>query len=727
MKIRKLKKWQIVFISIFLLIVIGLGIASTIVKKYIVNNSKVLIGRQVTIDKLRLNYFTGVLTIGGFTMFEDDSVTPFISFQELYVNVDYWPLVNNEFRISKIALVDLYAQVIQNESEFNFSSLIPADTLSTEEPIDSLPKESMLINIEDISLTHSHLQFTDKLLDHTITISDINLNIPGFSFNGGNTDLKVDFAFEGGGKLFSLLELNQVDSTYTIGLRLDSLNLDIVEPYLKEYLYISDLSGYFSNDIQISGNMNHIMNIQMNGNTTIDEFELKDIMNNSVVSFKTFLIDLDTLQLDERIIKLNKILLDRPRMVFELIDSTNNLSAMIIPTESIQRVASDTTIQSGDSISYQIALENIALNDGEVIFKDSTIRYPFTTLLHNINIQSKNITSSSQYIDVDFSAEMDHTALFNSNISFNPSDLSDMNLIFDLNKFAMKIVEPYFKHYVGYPVEQGLMSYSSKNMLKKNYMTSDNSIEVRGLKLGQPDKKNAEYKLPIRLALGILSDKDGLIDLDLPVKSKGNDVSIDNLGKLIFKTLGDLILKAATSPVSFISNMYDVDPDKLRFVNYELYGNTPDKKQIEKLDIISNILINKPALKLKLDHYINKDLFIDSLAYIITVERWRDEQKNSELIQLKSVPDSLILNFVADNDSSIGNIKQLCVSYIGEDVLTTKFDSICIQQGDFIYDYMVAHKGIKVDQLNIFKMPTDSVPHDLKESIFKVEFEANNK
>ena len=70
------------------------------------------------------------------------------------------------------------------------------------------------------------------------------------------------------------------------------------------------------------------------------------------------------------------------------------------------------------------------------------------------------------------------------------------------------------------------MNFSTENKLRNEYLVSDNSLYFRKFALDKKTEGKTEYNIPLRLALGVMSDKDGIIDLNAPVEMKGEDVRI---------------------------------------------------------------------------------------------------------------------------------------------------------------------------------------------------------
>lgn len=102
--------------------------------------------------------------------------------------------------------------------------------------------------------------------------------------------------------------------------------------------------------------------------------------------------------------------------------------------------------------------------------------------------------------------------------------------------------------------------------------------------------------LIIRLVLlALLADRNGIIDVDLPISGSLNDPEF-RLGAVILKVIGNLIMKAITAPFSLLAGAFS-DAGEQGAVLFALGSAELDEKARQQLDKIANELNNRPALK----------------------------------------------------------------------------------------------------------------------------------
>ena len=118
--------------SIAAILLIVNVLAGPIAKSYVEKHDKELLGREVTIDKLRVNIFGGKLKISDLVLFEDDGITPFVSLEGFETKVRLRDLTQHRLFIKKVLLSGLKVNIEQDRTWFNFNSLV--DHFRSDEP-----------------------------------------------------------------------------------------------------------------------------------------------------------------------------------------------------------------------------------------------------------------------------------------------------------------------------------------------------------------------------------------------------------------------------------------------------------------------------------------------------------------------------------------------------------------------------------------------------------------
>ena len=156
-------------------------------------------------------------------------------------------------------------------------------------------------------------------------------------------------------------------------------------------------------------------------------------------------------------------------------------------------------------------------------------------------------------------------------------------------------LSPYSVRYAGYGIERGKISMDVHYLVLPNgQLTASNNIVLNQLTFG--DKvEGAPASLPVKLAVALLADRHGVIDINLPVSGSLNDPQF-KLGSVVFKLIVNLIGKAITSPFSLLASAFGGGADELSVVNFAPGSAVLSAEARPGLDKVAKAMIERPAL-----------------------------------------------------------------------------------------------------------------------------------
>ncbi|MDD3431322.1 MAG: hypothetical protein PHF38_04765, partial [Bacteroidales bacterium] len=135
---KKIKKRHLIPALVLLLLSALLFFLSDIVRQLAEHKAPELLGRKVSIGALHINYAKVSLRIKDFVLYEADQETPFVAFDELYIDVEPWALLKKEYALDALRLINPEVEICQNGTRFNFDDLIPPSDSTT---VDSLEQQ----------------------------------------------------------------------------------------------------------------------------------------------------------------------------------------------------------------------------------------------------------------------------------------------------------------------------------------------------------------------------------------------------------------------------------------------------------------------------------------------------------------------------------------------------------------------------------------------------------
>lgn len=186
---------------------------------------------------------------------------------------------------------------------------------------------------------------------------------------------------------------------------------------------------------------------------------------------------------------------------------------------------------------------------------------------------------------------------------------------------------PYSGKYIGYVIEKGKLSVDINYFIKEGELKAENNIFLDQFTLGEKIESPDALDLPLTLAIALLKNQRGEIDLDLPIKGSLNDPEF-SLGGVIVQVFVNLITKAVTSPFALLGSIAG-GGEELSEINFPPgYGRIEPEAE-KRLQVLSKALVDRPALKLEIAGYADPKNDPDGLKRAI-LDRKVKAQKLSE-------------------------------------------------------------------------------------------------
>ncbi len=199
---------------------------------------------------------------------------------------------------------------------------------------------------------------------------------------------------------------------------------------------------------------------------------------------------------------------------------------------------------------------------------------------------------------------------------------------------------PYSGKYAGYTIARGKLTVELEYKLENRKLAAENRFLVDQFEFGEKVESQDATKLPVRLAVSLLRDKDGLIDLDLPIEGSLDDPKF-RLGKVIWQVIGNLIGKAATAPFALLGKALGGGKgEEFSSVDFAAGRDTLDDAARKKLDALAKALNDRPALKLKATGGFSGEEDLEALRSL-RLERKVKAQKLADLVERGEAPASV--------------------------------------------------------------------------------------
>jgi len=257
--------------------------------------------------------------------------------------------------------------------------------------------------------------------------------------------------------------------------------------------------------------------------------------------------------------------------------------------------------QKTETDSFPYYIDKVRVEKGNVVFADLSLRPRFMTTIHDLQGTITGVSSAKDaQSQVQLDGQVDQYGTAKISGVMRPNDFgraSDIEMVF--RNLEMKNLSPYSGKFAGRLIKTGKFSADLKYKLQDYKMVGDNKIVIDNLTLGDQVDNPGSTNLPLDLAIALLKDSRGRIDIGLPVTGDLNDPQF-RIGSLIWQMFTNLITKAATSPFRALGSLLGGESEKFEALEFEPGNADLAPPEREKLLKLAEALQSRPQLKLVL-------------------------------------------------------------------------------------------------------------------------------
>ena len=515
---------------------------------------------------------------------------------------------NQDNTINLLALLNLPAKNTNVSNDTN--SPIPPATADSPwvAKIDEIAFDNYTFNIED---------------KQPAKPANIKLDQLGFNFKGVSnlSDAPVTAALS-----FRYADTGfiNVDGTATLippsaDLQITLTNLDLrpIQPYVEQQAKLAitggalDLVGHARYAAPEPGAplISFTGDLALRKFATTDDVLFKDFAkwDSMSISGIKFQAQPDKVEADEiKFIGLNTSLIvgpdHRPNLQTILRDHLATNDAVSISTIAANTSSSSTSVKPP---LPDIALRAFTLENSSIHFGDQSLEPHCAFDVQEFGGRILGLSSKPESTaTVDLKGKVDARSPFG--ISGRIGVLST-NLFIDITvaftNTELTAFSPYSETYVGRPLSKGKLSFGVHYLIDQGALKAENGFYIDQLTLGPKNNSTNATKLPVNLAIKLMRDRNGRIQLDVPVNGRIDDPKF-KLGPIIWHVVMNVLEKAALSPFSLLGGLFG-GGEELSFVAFDPGQYKIPDTETNKLEKLSKALDARPLLNVEINGSVN--------------------------------------------------------------------------------------------------------------------------
>jgi uncharacterized protein involved in outer membrane biogenesis len=288
-------------------------------------------------------------------------------------------------------------------------------------------------------------------------------------------------------------------------------------------------------------------------------------------------------------------------------DKTINVARLMKPSETASAAPAPsapsalprTAVGRDTSPAFPVAVGRVRVDAASMHFADLSLVLPFETRMYSLNGVVAGLGSDPErHATVKLDGRVDEfgsVKIEGALSALQPKVFADIAVLF--RNVAMSRLSPYSATFAGRRIAAGAMDLDLQYRIDHGALAGENRVVLRELQLGERVESPGAMRLPLDLAIAILSDSEGRIDLALPVRGNVDHPEF-SYGQVIWQALVTVITKVVTSPFKALGALFGGDAQTVEAVAFEAGSDVLSPPERQKLKRVGEVLAKRPRLTL---------------------------------------------------------------------------------------------------------------------------------
>jgi uncharacterized protein involved in outer membrane biogenesis len=511
---------------------------------------------------------------------------------------------------------------------------------------ESAPSRPWRVDLAQASLERGALTFEDLAPAQPVRlrIAPIALKAERLSTaKGARGNVSLRAGVDRGGTLEASGALGLAPLAARLAVHARAIGFAPLQPYLDEKLYLAVNSGALSAKGTASFEMPAGVPVRAayQGDVAVTDFASVDKRSTQdLLRWKSLALGAVDFELEPMKLSLGEVALSEyyARIILAA-DGRLNLQDLVVdkqpPSAPPQASAAAPPRSAG---GRNVRIGKITVQGGNVNFSDFFVKPNYSANLTGVGGAVTEMTAEKAG-DVELRGKLDDAAPVELAGRLN---LLSADLLLHLRGTARDIelppLSPYAVKYAGYGIERGKLSLNVQYDVENRQLNATNRIFLDQLTFGERVESPTATRLPVTLAVALLKDRNGVIDVDLPISGSLDDPQF-SLGGVIVRVIMNLITRAVTAPFALLGSLFG-GGEELAYLEF-----TPGSAELSaggqaKLKNLATALAERPALRLDVGGRAVPEADREGLKRA-TIERKVRSQKFNDLRRAGSAPASV--------------------------------------------------------------------------------------
>jgi uncharacterized protein involved in outer membrane biogenesis len=273
---------------------------------------------------------------------------------------------------------------------------------------------------------------------------------------------------------------------------------------------------------------------------------------------------------------------------------------------------------SAPPINLPIDIDRIDFVNGRMTFTDLTVQPQFATGVQGINGEITGLSArAGSRAKIDLKGGVDPFApvtISGTLEPFGPDRFLDLAMGF--HNMEMTTFSPYSGKFAGYRIESGKLDIDMRYNILNEHIDAKHHVVINHLQLGEKVDSADATKLPVKLIVSLLKDRNGVIDIPIDVSGSLDDPHF-RLWPVIWKIVGNTFSKIATAPFTMLAHLggrHGGGGADIGKIEFQPGSAALAPSETDKISALAKAMNERPGLQLEIPATVAPDLDGPALA-----------------------------------------------------------------------------------------------------------------
>jgi hypothetical protein len=554
-------------------------------------------------EKLHTLTLSGTAGLKNFAL-ERTGGTPLLAVSALSVDIDALDLVNRNAAIRSVRVDSPRVDLIRRkDGRLNYADLTRESPKDGNADSGSPPFD---FSVAEIALSGGSVRVLDETPEtpFRLSLDKVSLGVTGLG-SSPEARAAVRFACDAGkGKLVydGSLALAPVRASGTVDLA--NLPIGPFAPYIESVLEVILSGGALSTKGQLAvevpdgapARVGYRADASVTGFASLDRATSQDLLRWKSLAVRGIDFELSPLKVSVDQVALTDFF---SRLIVNP-DGTLNMQTLARnPTGGADASGPEPANDSAPKgPPANVRIGKIALRSGSVNFSDFFIKPNYSIAMTGVEGGVSEMTRDKAG-EVELRGRIHQTApleILGKVNTLSPDLFVDMKA--SAKDIELAPLTPYSVKYVGYGIQKGKLSVKVSYLVDKRKLSAGNNVYLDQFTFGDRVESPSATTLPVLFAVALMKDKNGVIDVDLPISGSLDDPQF-SVGGIVVKALVNLVTKAVTAPFALLGSLAGGGGEELAYVEFAPGSAALEGDAGKKLGALAKALDDRPGLKLE--------------------------------------------------------------------------------------------------------------------------------